>query len=64
MRHSGRTAGLVSTQMNQLQTTMTVAAQRQAARDDVLDDRDAAQNAAKLNFLKAQQLPTTGGVRY
>jgi P-type conjugative transfer protein TrbJ len=57
-------ASLTATQLNQMQTTLTAAAQAQATRDIAAADRTASEDAATLKFLQAQQLPTTGGVRY
>jgi P-type conjugative transfer protein TrbJ len=53
-------ASLTSTQLNQIQTTLTAAAQEQATRDDVLADRQAAEDAATLQFSQYQAVPTTG----
>lgn len=58
-------AALQATQMNQLQTTLTAAAQAQAARDLVAHDQQAGQQQAMLNFFKENQtFNTTGGVQY
>jgi type IV secretion system protein TrbJ len=58
-------AGLTATQLNQVQATLTAAAQEQATRDIVAQDRTNAEDAAELQFFQSgTQLSTTGGVKY
>lgn len=58
-------AAMTSTQLNQVQTTLTAAATEQATRDIVAADRTAAEDAAELQFFQSgTQLSTTGGVKY
>ena len=52
--------GLISTQMNQVQTTLTTAAQEQATRDIVTADRQAVNDAAMQNLLQPMAIPLTG----
>jgi P-type conjugative transfer protein TrbJ len=53
--------GLIITKMNQLQTSLTSAAQQQATRDLVAEDRQAAADQAKIDFLTPPApLPVTG----
>ena len=53
-------ASLTSTQLNQVQATLTAAAQEQATRDIVNADREAAEDQAFLRFSQSQPVPTTG----
>jgi len=53
-------ASLTNTQLQQIQTTLTAAAQEQATRDIVAADQQAAQEAAMLRFLQYQPVATTG----
>lgn len=53
-------ASLTSTQLNQMQTTLTAMAQEQATQDLVHDDRDAAANAAMLQLTATTTVQTTG----
>lgn len=53
-------AALTSTQLNQIQTTLTAAYSAQQTRDIVTADQQAAQNQALLNFTQYRPLPTTG----
>ena len=57
-------AAMTSTQLNQVQATLTAAAQEQATRDIVAADRTAAEDAAELAFSQYQPLPITGGAHY
>jgi P-type conjugative transfer protein TrbJ len=53
-------AALTSTQLNQLQTTLTATAQQIATRDLVTADRQAAQDQAELQFSQYKAAATTG----
>jgi P-type conjugative transfer protein TrbJ len=53
-------AGLANTQLQQIQTTLTVYAQDQTNRGLVADDRQAAHDAADLQFFQYQPIATTG----
>jgi P-type conjugative transfer protein TrbJ len=57
-------ASLTSTQLNQIQTTVTAAAQEQATRDIVAADRQAMQDAQWEQFVAAPPLATTGYPAY
>ena len=53
-------ASLTNTQLNQIQTTLTAAAQDQATRNLVTDDQQAAQEAAMLQYSQYRPVATTG----
>lgn len=57
-------ASLTSTQLNQIQATLTAAAQEQATRDLIAADRQAAQDADLQNFLAPPPLPVSGNPAY
>jgi P-type conjugative transfer protein TrbJ len=57
-------ASLTSTQLNQIQTTLTAAAQEQATRDVVAADRQALADAYTTQFLAAPPAPLTGYPTY
>jgi P-type conjugative transfer protein TrbJ len=57
-------ASLTSTQLNQIQTTLTSAAQEQATRDDVQADRQALADAYTAQFLSAPYASLTGYPAY
>jgi len=53
-------ASLTSTQLNQIQTTLTAAGQEAATRDVVAADRQGVEDAAALRFSQYQPVPMTG----
>jgi P-type conjugative transfer protein TrbJ len=65
IQQTNQLAALTSTQLNQLQATITAAAQDTATRGIVADERTAAQDQATQNFFTpAAPLPTTGYAAY
>jgi type IV secretion system protein TrbJ len=54
-------SGVVSTQLNQVQATLTAAAQETATRDLVAADRTAAEDAKWQAFIGSPDLPISGG---
>jgi P-type conjugative transfer protein TrbJ len=57
-------AALTSSQLNQIQTTLTAAAQEQATRDQIAADRQAMQDAQWQAFVAAPALNTSGYPSY
>jgi P-type conjugative transfer protein TrbJ len=55
---------LVSTQLNQVQATLTATAQSTATRDDIAADRQAAEDSQYQLFIQGADLPLTGYPRY
>ncbi len=57
-------AGLTNTQLQQIQTTLTAAAQEQATRDMIAADRQAMQDAQYEAFMAPPPPAATGGTSY